>query len=288
MTTTTRLFIATSLAALIVAALLHLLVLLGVWRVWAALIHLMLLGWITGMVFAVNYHTMPVFAARDFPHPCLTAAHWAVFTSGVMLVTVGSLGAWSTFTSIGLLLQYVAALLFVANTVLLFRRGARRTNGPPTPPTPDQKCVDRIGTQATKSAGMCLPLALLLLLAQQLQWIGGAWVLAAEHLVTLGWIMSMIVGVAYHVLPRFSGRGLRGTAWARIQLLCHRIVLVLLVPGLGFGWTRAFALGALLMTAAIALFAWTIWPTITFRSAIVDVRLPVTLNPKSTIQNQKR
>ena len=31
--------------------------------------------------------------------------------------------------------------------------------------------------------------------------------LAAEHLVVLGWVMLMIVGVAYHVLPRFSGCG---------------------------------------------------------------------------------
>jgi hypothetical protein len=72
----------------------------------------------------------------------------------------------------------------------------------------------------------------------------------------------MIVGVAYHVLPRFSGSGTRGPAWARAQLLCHAAALALIVLSLGLGWTSAFAIGGLLMALALGLFAWTIWPTL--------------------------
>jgi hypothetical protein len=105
-------------------------------------------------------------------------------------------------------------------------------------------------------------MALFLLLANRLGWISGAWVLAAEHLAALGWIMLMIVGVGYHVLPRFSGYATRGAFWARAQLGCHLLALVLIVLALGFGWPAAFAAGGLLMALALGLFAWTIWPAI--------------------------
>jgi hypothetical protein len=87
-------------------------------------------------------------------------------------------------------------------------------------------------------------------------------VLAAEHLATLGWIMLMIAGVAYHVLPRFSGRRIRALRWARAHLLCHIVALVLIVVGLGGGLGYVFALSGMLMAAALALFAWTVWPTL--------------------------
>ena len=119
-----------------------------------------------------------------------------------------------------------------------------------------------LAPDATKAAGICLPLALLLLFAAQLGGSAAQWALAAEHLATLGWMMLMIVGVAYHVLPRFSGCGTRGPAWARAQLLIHVGALALIVPALGFGWPRGFALGGCLMALALGLFAWTIWPTL--------------------------
>ncbi|MCZ7568244.1 MAG: hypothetical protein M5U01_06625 [Ardenticatenaceae bacterium] len=257
-----RAFLMASLLALAGAATLHLLVLLGIRGLWPAMIHLTLFGWITAMILTVNYHMMPVFAARDFPYPRLIQLHWLVFTGGVALAVAGLLLGWPATVAAGLLLQSVGAVIFVANTMLLFVRGRRRAHPALPPPIPDQPRVDRIGTQATKGAGLSLPFALLLLLAVQLGWIRGAWVLAAEHLATLGWVMLMIVGVAYHVLPRFSGRGVRGPAWARLQLLFHSAALLLMVPGLGLGWAWLFAPGGLLMTVAVGLFAWTVWPTL--------------------------
>lgn len=257
-----RLFVITSLLALAGAATLHLLVLLGLRSIWPAMVHLTLFGWITGMILAVNYHMVPVFAARDFPYRWLIQTHWLIFTGGVALTVAGLLFGWPGAQPVGLLLQSIGGVIFVANTVLIFACGPRRPHPAVPPPIPDQPRVDRIGTQATKGAGLSLPLSLLLLLAVELGWIRGSWVLAAEHLATLGWIMLMIVGVAYHVLPRFSGRAVRGPAWARLQLLCHESALILTVLGLGFGWTPLFVVGSLLMTAAIALFAWTVWPTL--------------------------
>jgi hypothetical protein len=262
MTKSVRAFVVVGLAALLGASLLHVLVMAGVHHVWSALIHLTLFGWISAMILAVNYHTIPVFSGREFPYPWLLAAHVGIFSVGVTLAVGGLLAAWSFGYTVGLLLQMLAALLFVVKLLLLFLRGPRRAIGPPVPPTLQQRRLDRLATRATQGAGLCLPLALLLLIAQHLHWIGGAWLLAAEHLVTLGWIMLMIAGVAYHVLPRFSGHEVRSIAWARTQLQCHGIALVLIVLGLGFGWSRFFAAGGLLMGVGILLFIGTLWPTL--------------------------
>jgi hypothetical protein len=262
MIASTRAFVAGALIALPIAALLALLTLLGINAAWPAMVHLSLLGWITGMIVAVNYHTMPVFAARDFPSTRLIWLHLAAWLLGVAFDSAGQLLGWTLGIGLGLGLQLLGALIFVANTLLLFLRGPQRATRPIPPPIAGQQQVDRIGTQATKGAGMALPLALALLLASRLEWISGAWVLAAEHLVTLGWMMLMIVGVAYHVLPRFSGRGTRGPRWAGAQLLCHYTALGLIVVASGVGWSSVFVLGGVLMSLALGLFAWTIWPTI--------------------------
>lgn len=276
MSRSTRAFFAAGLLALIGAAALHLLVLAGVGRVWPALVHLTLFGWITGLIYAVNYHTMPVFAARDFPDARLIWLHLGAFAGGVALATMGLLLRSTASVTFGLLLELAAALAFTANTVLLFTHGPRRAARSPAPAIAGQPRVDKVGTQATKAAGLCLPLALLLLLLVQVGRVGYGWMLAAEHLAALGWVMLMIVGVAYHVLPRFSGHGTRGPAWVRLQLAVHLAALALIVAGLGFNWPLVFALGGLLMSGAIGLFAWAIWPTlraVRARSPLVQVTL---------------
>lgn len=255
-----RAFAGAALFWLVVAAVLHVLAVLGVSGAWGAMVHTVLFGWVTSMITAVNYHTMPVFAARDFPSQRMIWAHWWFLAAGLALAQIGTLAFVEALAVAGMLLELVAALLFVTNVVQLFRRGTPRPRAV-APPIANQPQIDRLGTQANKVAGVCLPLALGLLLAARLGW-RGEWVLAAEHLAALGWVLCMIVGVAYHVLPRFSGQAVRGAGWARAQLACHFGALLLMVLGLGFGWGRLFALGGVVMAAALGLFAWTIWPTL--------------------------
>jgi hypothetical protein len=277
MSSYTRAFAATALLALLGAAALHLLVLFQVGSVWAAMVHLTLFGWITGIILAVNYHVLPVFSGRDFPTTKLIWVHWAVWSFGILLAASGLMLRSPALELNGLLLECVGALLFFANTMLLFLRGSRHKRRPPMP-FPDQPQVDAVGTQATKGAGLALPLALALLFTARAGGMGSGWVLAAEHLATLGWVMLMIVGVAYHVLPRFSGHPTRGVRWARSQLLCHMAAIVLIVLALGFNISTLFALGGLLMTGAVGLFAWAIWPTI--RAVCAPTRSTIQLTPK--------
>lgn len=262
MRSTTRAWFAAGLLLLLAAALLHSALLLGASAVWAPLVHLTLFGWVSAMIVAVNYHTMPVFTARDFPYAGPIWAQLAAQLAGLALVVGGQLAGRPALVGAGLALELLAALLFVLNIALLLARGERRGLPPAPPPVPGQREVDRAGTRATTAAGLCLPLALVLLLAVRAGLLGGAWWLAAEHLAALGWVMLMIVGVAGHVLPRFSGRATRGAAWARAQLGLHLVALALIGLGLGLGRGGLFAAGGLTMALALGLFAWNIWPTL--------------------------
>lgn len=271
MSSYTRAFAITAIVALLGASIVHVLVLAQIGTFWAAMVHLILFGWITGMIMTVNYHTVPVFSGRDFPTPWLIWCHWGAWSSGVALVTSGLLAGSTRIERAGLLVEWIAAMLFVACNALVFLRGPHNTRRPPPPPIPNQPQIDRLGTWATKIAGIAQPLSAGILWATRSTIISGTWMLAAEHLVTLGWIMLMIVGVAYHVLPRFSGRGVRGANWARWQLLCHGSATTLIVLGLGYVLLPLFTLGGSIMAIAMALFAWTIWPTL----QIMRVRIPI-------------
>jgi hypothetical protein len=174
----------------------------------------------------------------------------------------------------GLVLQVLASLWFIATTILLFRRGPRRRQLPP-PTFAHQRAIDRVATPATHRAALCLPWSLGILLAAQSGWVASTWVLAAEHLAMLGWMMLMIVGVAQHVSPRYSGRAVRGPAWARTQPGVHTPALVLMVLVLGLGWSLLLALGAVEMSGALALFAWPIWPALPEAAAGIRSWRPV-------------
>lgn len=46
---------------------------------------------------------------------------------------------------------------------------------------------------------------------------GGRWSLAHAHFNLAGFVIMIIFGVAYHILPRFSGKPLHSDAWAAIH-----------------------------------------------------------------------
>lgn len=258
----TRAFLVLSLAALASVAGLHVLAMSALANTWAAMVHLMLFGWVSAMIYAITYHTMPIFSGRDFPYQRIIWLHAAMVLPGLGLAVMGLLSQMMALIQAGIVVQLIAAVLYSFNITSLFMRGVPRANRPTPPAIPHQDKVDRIGRLATRNAGLCLPLVYVLLLTGYAGWLRGDWVLAGEHLAALGWIMLTVVGVAYHMLPRFNGLGVRGPGWARAQIICHHAALVLMVPALGFGSSIGFAIGGLLMAVAMVLFAWTVWPAL--------------------------
>ncbi|HEU5104081.1 MAG TPA: hypothetical protein VFU22_33925, partial [Roseiflexaceae bacterium] len=104
----TRAFFGAALVWLAFAALLHVLVTIGVSGAWGAMVHALLFGWITSMIVAVNYHTMPVFSGRDFPSQRTIWAHWLALASGLASAAAGLLLAVQPLVVVGLLLECAA------------------------------------------------------------------------------------------------------------------------------------------------------------------------------------
>ena len=91
---------------------------------------------------------------------------------------------------------------------------------------------------------------------------------AHMHANLLGFVSMMIFGVAYHILPRFTGRPLRSRRAAMIHLVLANMGVGLMVAGFitrvshaGVG-TLLLQAGGISSTIGIALFITNIWRTI--------------------------
>lgn len=91
---------------------------------------------------------------------------------------------------------------------------------------------------------------------------------AHVHANLLGFVSMMIFGVAYHVLPRFTGRGLYSTKMAQAHLILANAGLLLMVTGfiarISYAMPGNSALGVGGVTSAIGalLFIVNIWKTL--------------------------
>lgn len=88
------------------------------------------------------------------------------------------------------------------------------------------------------------------------------------HALLLGFVMMMIAGVAYHVIPRFTMAALHSPRVARVHLMVANIGLLLMVSGFigrpsGGRWAPLMlAAGGVLSLVGAWLFAWNLWQTL--------------------------
>ncbi|MGZ9265454.1 MAG: cbb3-type cytochrome c oxidase subunit I [Candidatus Deferrimicrobiaceae bacterium] len=76
---------------------------------------------------------------------------------------------------------------------------------------------------------------------------GAQWRLAHTHLNLTGFVVMVIFGVAYHILPRFAGKPLHSEAWAS----AHFWIAALATAGMAVGFI-ASAAAVLLWTGSVA------------------------------------
>lgn len=79
---------------------------------------------------------------------------------------------------------------------------------------------------------------------------GAQWRLAHTHLNLAGFVVMIIFGVAYHILPRFAGKPLHSEAWAS----AHFWIASLATAGMIVGFIIPAA-AVLLWTGSVAQFA---------------------------------
>ena len=101
------------------------------------------------------------------------------------------------------------------------------------------------------------------------------WRPAHMHANLLGFVAMMIFGVAYHVIPRFTGNPLHRPALARAHLWIANLGLALMVVGwiarpFAIEAMRLLQLGGVLSALGAFCFAFNIWRTLgTFRLPVV-------------------
>lgn len=97
---------------------------------------------------------------------------------------------------------------------------------------------------------------------------------AHVHMNLLGFVTMMIYGVAYHVIPRFSGHTLHSRRLAGWQVWLSNGGLTLLVlgfllrPHVGATSTPVLAIGGTVAAIGAYLFVYNMWRTIDGRAAI--------------------
>lgn len=79
---------------------------------------------------------------------------------------------------------------------------------------------------------------------------GAQWRLAHMHLNLAGFVVMIIFGVAYHILPRFAGKPLRSEAWAS----AHFWIATFATAGMVIGFVAPPA-AVLLWAGSVAQFA---------------------------------
>ena len=91
---------------------------------------------------------------------------------------------------------------------------------------------------------------------------------AHAHLTLLGWMSMFVYGVAYHILPRFSGRPLYSDRLADIHFWTANIGLV----GMAFSWfifnQQLLVLFSIIEAFSIVLFVYNMFRTVQPASAI--------------------
>lgn len=90
---------------------------------------------------------------------------------------------------------------------------------------------------------------------------------AHVHMNLLGFVTMMIYGVAYHVIPRFTGHPLRGRRLAGWHWWASNVGLALMVVGFalrvhaGTRATPVLATGGVLSALGAYAFGWIVWRT---------------------------
>jgi cbb3-type cytochrome oxidase subunit 1 len=114
-----------------------------------------------------------------------------------------------------------------------------------------------------------------------------AWIVyrpAHLHMLLLGFVMMMIAGVAYHVLPRFAATALYSDRIAELHWIMANVGLALLASGFIVRMHNVpvgawlLGIGGVLSAAGAYAMAWNLWRTLD-RAAVPPSRLMKTGRP---------
>ncbi len=231
--------------------------------------HLNVFGFLTFLIVGMTYLFVPVFARRSLVRPQWVRFHLWVAHVAVWGLVLGRLFHTWPLSAAGGLAQLGSTLLFASIVVMAIRRG-EPFDPAQLPPVlaalagaPASKDLDRTATRFTRLALIYLVAGGILGAA-----VGGPsgfsprFVAATIWFTVVGFIVMMLCGVAYHLVPRFSGVAVRSESAARWQYWGLSVAAPALGAAYFVGAVKAAGLAHLLEAAALSLFAWNLRPAL--------------------------
>lgn len=213
-------------------------------------------GFIGLMIFGMAQQFVPLYAGRNLWNPRFALAQVAVAILGVLLLLPGP--AWEP---LGFGLWLVSCLMFVVLIGMTIRSEELPTR--PAGRHPEYLRMDRLAIPMTSAAVGYLIAASVGFFLQSPS--SGPLIPAAQtyyyswlHLYNLGFILLMVFGVGFHLLPRFLDAvpNLRAAKVITVLALPGAAAVALTMPLLDVAtYEFAFALFAVLEAAAAVLFA---------------------------------
>lgn len=228
---------------------------------WHGAVQLAILGGIVPMIYAVNLRIVPVFSRRVWWNERWLRAQIALAIAGAWLVFVGIVASQDLAIIVGNALALAGGVLFVVNLQRLFQQPV--TMPPPPLPYPGQTEVDRTATWFMRLSSVYLLFGLVAGLAMNFWRLGsGRWDLVWAHAMLVGFFLSMVSGVCYHALSRWTGLPWRWPALIRVHLAVLALGLPAMLHALATNQMPLFAIAGPLQVVAIGLLLLNIAPMV--------------------------
>jgi len=211
-----------------------------------AVVHLVTLGWITGSILGALYALGPLAWRVEVPArrvDWIAFWVWMISVSGMVVhfwIDEYSGMTWAAATTL-------AAILVVGWRLVPLVAGARI---PPEHRLPVLLAIGNISLAGTW--GVALGLEKLGVASIPGPPLGA--VHAHVHLAALGWVLMMIFGAGYRLLPMFLPAAMPMGRQARAPAIVLQVGVLTLALGLTLGYARASIVGAFLVVAAVVLF----------------------------------
>jgi hypothetical protein len=187
-------------------------------------------------------------------------------------VVLAIAGAWTVFAArvagsdwlllVGSVLALMGGIVFMANLASLFRRAPEPRPAPPLP-YPEHAAVDVVATRFMQLAGIFLLLGLAVgVLTAIWRPEVGRWDLVWAHTMLIGFMLSMVAGICYHVLARWTDRRWRSVAAIRLHFALIVLGLPVMLLALATDQTALFMIAGPVEAVAIGLFLVNIAPLV--------------------------
>lgn len=227
---------------------------------WTAAVRLAVLGGIVPMIYAVTIRIVPVFSRRKWASEAWLRAQVALAIAGAWVTSGGHVAGTDAIVSLGHGLALAGGVVYTVNIARLFRQPAGQTPALPLP-DPAQAGIDRIATAFTRLSGAYLLVGLFVgFVTSWWQPPTGRWDLVWAHALLVGFFLSMVAGVCYHVLARWTGRRWRWPRAIRLHLLVVTIGLPFMLIALATDGMPLFAVAGPLQAAGVVLLLANILP----------------------------